>query len=75
MKIFVKTVGTLKSLEEGTAFVAMEFPDETAVHRIIDHLDLKEEVGFILINGSPGQPETILREGDKLTLIAPLVGG
>jgi sulfur carrier protein ThiS len=76
MTIFVKTVGTLKSLEEGTAFVSMDVPQQTSVSQVIERLNLKdEEVGFILVNGARGTTESILQEGDQLTLIAPLVGG
>ena len=76
MIIFVKTVGTLKSLEEGTAFVSMDFPQHTSVADVIERLNLKKwEVGFILINSVRGTSESILQDGNQLTLIAPLVGG
>jgi sulfur carrier protein ThiS len=76
MTIFVKTVGTLKSLEEETTFVPMDVPLQTSVSQIIERLNLNDwEVGFILVNGARGTTESILQEGDQLTLIAPLVGG
>ena len=76
MTVFVKTVGTLKSLEEETTFVPMDVPLQTSVSQIIERLKLNDwEVGFILVNGARGTTESILQEGDQLTLIAPLVGG
>jgi len=76
MKISVKTVGTLKSLEEGTAFLSMDVPERTVVSQVIERLNLKDwEVGFILINESRGTAESILKDQDQLTLVAPLVGG
>jgi hypothetical protein len=33
------------------------------------------EVGFVLINGTPATKESVLKNQDQLTLIAPLVGG
>ncbi len=76
MTVFVKTVGTLKSLEEETKFVSMDVPLQASVSHVIELLELKDwEVGFILVNGARATTESILEEGDQLALIAPLVGG
>jgi len=54
----------------------MDFPQHTSVADVIERLNLKKwEVGFILINSVRGTSESILQDGDQLTLIAPLVGG
>jgi hypothetical protein len=76
MWIHVKTVGTLKSLEEGTRFIALEVPEGTPVSSIIQQLQLKEwEIGFILINQIRRSPEEVLHDRDELTFVAPLAGG
>jgi len=76
MMIQVKTVGTLKSLEEGTKVNLLEIPEGTSVSRAIEEMGLKDwEVGLVLVNGTHGTRESILKDQDQLTLIAPLVGG
>jgi putative ubiquitin-RnfH superfamily antitoxin RatB of RatAB toxin-antitoxin module len=76
LTIFVKTVGTLKSLEEGPKVVSLEIPEGFSVSQAIERMGLKDwEVGLILINGTHGTKESILKDQDQVTLIAPLVGG
>jgi len=76
MIIHVKTVGTLKTLEEGTRIENLEVPRGSSVVHVIEKLDLRDwEIGFVQINGLRGSRESILKDNDKLTLIAPLVGG
>jgi hypothetical protein len=46
------------------------------VSQAIERMGLKDwEVGLVLINGTHGTKESILKDQDQLTLIAPLVGG
>jgi len=74
--IYVKTVGTLKSLEEGTKLISLDMPEPTIVSRVIERLNLQAwEVGFVLINGTRATKDSILKDQDQLTLVAPLVGG
>jgi len=76
MIIHVKTVGTLKSLEEGIKVTSFTVPEGTSVSQVIDRLNLKNwEIGFIQINGTRATKESILKENDTLTLSAPLAGG
>jgi hypothetical protein len=76
MRIRVKTVGTLNSLEEGPKVFSLEIPEGASVSRAIEKLGLKDwEIGLILINDTHGTKESILKEQDQLTLIAPLIGG
>jgi sulfur carrier protein ThiS len=76
MVIFVKTVGTLKTLEEGTKVIPLEIPEGASVSRAIEGMGIQDwEVGLVLINGTHGTKESILNNQDQLTLIAPLVGG
>ena len=76
MIIHVKTVGTLKTLEEGTRLETLEVAPGISVAQVIALLKIQDwEVGFIKINGRSGSKESILTENDELLLIAPLVGG
>ncbi len=76
MRIRVKTVGTLKDLEEGPQSISLEVPEGTPVSSIIQQLQLKDwEIGFILINRIRRSPEEVLHDQDELTFVAPLAGG
>jgi len=76
MTVYVKTVGTLKSLQEGVRVIPLDVPEGTSVSEVLDRLRLQEwEVGFILINGTRATKESILKDQDQLILIAPLAGG
>jgi len=76
MVIHVKTIGTLKTLEEGTNVIPLEIPEGASVSRAIERMGLKDwEVGLVLINGTHGTKESLLKDQDQLTLIAPIVGG
>jgi hypothetical protein len=76
MLIHVKTVGTLKTLEEGTRFDSLEVPELSSVSQVIARLNLQDwEIGLALINDAHATKESILHDQDRLILIAPLVGG
>ena len=76
MVIHVKTFGTLKTLEEGAKVVPLEIPEGASVSRAIERMGLQDwEVGIVLINGTHATKESLLKDQDQLTLIAPLVGG
>jgi molybdopterin converting factor small subunit len=76
MVIHVKTVGTLKTLEEGARVISLEVPEEASVSEAMERMGLRDwEVGLVLINGTRGTKESNLKDQDHLTLIAPLAGG
>ena len=76
MRIQVKTVGTLKTLEEGPRIEILEVPEGTSAAGVIAQLKIQDwEIGFIKINGRGGTRDSILKDNDELTLIAPLAGG
>ncbi len=76
MIIHIKTVGTLKSLQEGTKLEALEIPEEASVSQVLERLKIRDwEIGFVLVNDKRVTMESILRENDSLTLVAPLAGG
>jgi sulfur carrier protein ThiS len=74
--IHVKTVGTLKSLQEGAKLEALEVPEKASVSQVLEGLKIRDwEIGFVLVNGERVTMESILKENDNLTLVAPLAGG
>ena len=74
--IHVKTVGTLKSLQEGTKLEALEVPEKASVSQVLERLKIRDwEIGFVLVNGERVTGEFVLKENDGLTLVAPLAGG
>jgi len=74
--IRLKTVGTLKSLQEGTRLEALEVPEKVSVSQVLERLKIQDwEIGFVLVNGERATRESILKENDSLTLVAPLAGG
>jgi sulfur carrier protein ThiS len=76
MRIQVRTVGTLRALEKGSRAEIQEVPWGGSVATVMEKLQIQDwEVGFIKINGQIAGRDSILVEGDELTLIAPLVGG
>ena len=76
MIIHVKTVGTLKSLQEGTKLEALEVPEKASVSQVLECLKIRDwEIGFVLVNGERVTMDSILKENDNLTLVAPLAGG
>ncbi len=76
MIIHVKTVGTIKSLEGGAKPFSLEVVQNTLVSQVIERLNIKDwEIGFVLINGNRVTKESILKDQDELTLVAPLAGG
>jgi hypothetical protein len=42
MVIYVKTVGTLKTLEEGTRFDSLELPEQRPISQVIERLNLQD---------------------------------
>ena len=76
MVIHVKTVGTLKSLREGTKLESLQVPEKASVSQVLERLKIQHwEIGFVLVNGQRVTMESVLEEDDSLTLVAPLAGG
>ena len=60
----------------GAELFDLEVPQGATVDIVIRRLGIPEEMtSVIVVNQENGEPETILKEGDKLTLIPPLAGG
>ena len=76
MIIHVKTIGTIKSLEKGIRPCSLEIARNVSVSQVIEHLNIQTwEIGFVLVNGNRVPRESILKDQDELTLVAPLAGG
>jgi hypothetical protein len=76
MIIHIKTIGTLKTLEEGPRIETIEVQQESSVAQVIELLKIQDwEIGFVQINGARGAKNSILKDNDEVTLIGPLVGG
>ncbi len=76
MIIHVRTVGTSRTLQEGVKTISLQVAEGISVKQLIAHLQLPEwEIGFILVNNQPRLKDTILKDQDNVTLIAPLAGG
>lgn len=60
----------------GSGVFDMEVTEGATVQSVIKRLGVPEEMtSVIVVNEENGEPETVLADGDKLTLIPPLAGG
>ncbi|MFQ6020138.1 MAG: MoaD/ThiS family protein [Dehalococcoidia bacterium] len=58
------------------AMFEMDVPEGASVDSVIVALAIPAELSsVIVVNQQNGGPETVLKEGDQLTLIPPLAGG
>jgi hypothetical protein len=63
--IHVKTVGTLRSLEEGSGVSFLTVPEHSSVSYVIELLNLQDwEIGFLLVNGKRAVKESIFKDQD-----------
>lgn len=76
MKITVKLFAFLR---QGRFSVKeMEFSAGSTVQDVLDSLSITREemkIGIIFVNGLQGSFETVLHEGDVLSLFPPAAGG
>jgi len=65
------------TLREGRGKVLHDNYDEPCCPRdVIERLGIiKKDVAILLINGRDGQMDTLLKEGDKLSIFPPVGGG
>jgi sulfur-carrier protein len=77
MKVEVQLFATLRKYgpsREGPLTVDLSEGD--AVVKMLEALGIPPDVEkVILINGRPAEPDTVLREGDKVVLFPPVTGG
>ena len=77
MQITVKLFANLRKYapEENNVFT-MAVDPETTINSLLKQLNVPAGVDrVILVNGRRGKEETILFEGDTLTLFPPMTGG
>ncbi len=76
MKVTVKLFAFLR---EGRFKIRdLEFPAETTVGEVLDHLSISRDymkIGIIMINGKHGVFESVLQPGDTLAIFPPAAGG
>lgn len=54
----------------------LEIKENTTVQNILDTLKIdKELVSILLINGTDGKFESVLKDGDRLSIFPPVGGG
>lgn len=75
MKIEVRLFAYFREGRDKKYF--MEINEENITPRyILEKLNIKvEEVAILLINGRDGKADTLLRDGDVLSLFPPVGGG
>ncbi len=60
----------------GATVFDLSLPDGATVDRLIRRLNIPEELAsVIIVNDENAEPDHVLAEGDKVTLIPPLAGG
>lgn len=53
-----------------------DLPQGTSVGELIRELELpREQISIIFVNGRHAKPETILNDGDEVSLFPPIGGG
>ena len=71
MKIWVKTYASLGAIDR-----EMDLEECTSVKDLIIRLKLTpEDVFLILVNGIKASPDTVLKDGDQLSLFPSIGGG
>lgn len=74
MKVTVKLFATFRDGRE--KIQVLEFDQEKTPEDIINILGIKKsEVAILLINGRDGKFESVLQEGDVISLFPPVGGG
>lgn len=74
MKIEVRLFATLR--EERGKVMDLEVEEGSTVGDILDLLKIDQDfVALLLVNGKDGKFDTVLKEGDVLSLFPPVGGG
>jgi sulfur carrier protein ThiS len=79
MKITVKLLATYRKLlppEADGNKIELKVPAETSISAVLAKFDLpQEESSVILLNGTITSPETVLQNGDRVTVFSAVAGG
>lgn len=74
MKIEIRLFATFRVGRKKKQF--LEFEDNSTVGDVIKELNIKEdELAILLINGRDGSIDTILMDGDVISIFPPVGGG
>ncbi len=74
MEFKVRLFATLRKDRGRELMVTL--PDEYTARAVIDELDIEEkDVAILMINGRDGLLDTILKEGDVISIFPPVGGG
>lgn len=79
MKLNVKLYGTLsRSIDDYNHLSGLDvtLPEESTIHDLLAHLNiLPKRVGMILMDGSPAQKDTLLKNETQIKILQPIAGG
>lgn len=77
MRVEVRLYATLRKYspgEPGTPFV--ELVEGSMLNGLLEFLRIPQHQEIVvLINGRPAQPDSVLREGDRVVMFPPVTGG
>lgn len=74
IKIEVRYFATLR--KDGIKKEILSTNEDTTAKELIRDLDISmDDIAILLINGVRSEPETVLRDGDVISLFPPVGGG
>ena len=74
MEVFVTFFAAVK--RDGFENRPFSLPEEADATALLESLELKtSDVGFLIVNGKDGTFKQQLQDGDRVTIIPPLMGG
>lgn len=74
MRVFVQAQGQLKHRRPGP--FTLELPAGATVRMMVEATGIPwDEVGLVAVNGRQAPDEAVLRDGDRIMLMAPMEGG
>lgn len=74
IKIEVRYFATLR--KDGVKKEILRADEDTTAEELIRNLDISmDDIAILLVNGVRSEPETVLKEGDVISLFPPVGGG
>jgi len=77
LKVFVEFQSLMKKFNNWQASKEIELPDGADTNDLLESLkiDVKKDLGFIIVNGIKINNEAVLKEGDQIKLFPKAFGG